>query len=217
MIDDPPELTSPSNDCLLSEILGDKSVRPVERPIGVTSRSYRCNTTKRTYQNLLKLKAALDLLGDLPDPNETIHMVVAGNFRTWDLVPAMLSLKKPLPIIELYLATLSYNRDTLNELIDLIDESRIGLVTLITSVYDRANDPDRFNFARDELTSRGHRILAMRNHCKLILASFSDGTFYVSESSANLRSHSTTEQIALTNDTGLYAFHRQWMEEAFGE
>jgi len=129
----------------------------------------------------------------------------------------MLSLKKPLPIIELYLATLSYNRDTLNELIDLIDESRIGLVTLITSVYDRANDPDRFNFARDELTSRGHRILAMRNHCKLILASFSDGTFYVSESSANLRSHSTTEQIALTNDTGLYAFHRQWMEEAFGE
>lgn len=214
MIDDPLELATAHDSHLLAEILGDEAVRPVEKPIGVVSRSYRRTAAGRIYQNLLKVKAAAALVDRLPAQGETIHMVVAGDFRTWDLVPAMLSLKRPVPIVELYLATLSYNRDNLNELIDLVDEGRVGAVTLITSVYDRANDPDRFNHAKAELFARGQRLLAMRNHCKLILAAFEDGTRYVTESSANLRSHSTTEQIALTQDAGLYAFHRGWMEEA---
>jgi hypothetical protein len=214
MIDDPLELATASDGLLLAEILGDETVHPVEKPIGVTSRSYRRATARRTFQNLLKVKAAEALVDRLPGPGETIHMVVAGDFRTWDLVPAMLSLKRPAPIAELYLATLSYNRDNLNSLVDLLDDGKIGAATLITSVYDRANDPERFNHAKAELSARGQRLLAMRNHCKLILAAFDDGTRYVSESSANLRSHSTTEQIALTQDAGLYAFHRDWMEEA---
>ena len=207
---DPLEMT---DGLLLADILGDGNVRPAEKPIGVSARSFRRTAAKRTFQNLLKLKAAQAQIGRLPDPGETIHMVVAGDFRTWDLVPAMLSLKN-LPIAELYLATLSYNRDNLNELIDLVDASQVGAVTMITSVFDRANDPDRFNHAKAEFDARGQRLLAMRNHCKLILARFADGTPYVSESSANLRSHSTTEQIALTQDAGLFAFHQAWMEEA---
>jgi hypothetical protein len=126
----------------------------------------------------------------------------------------MLSLKRPATIAELYLATLSYSRDNLNALVELLDQGQIAAATLITSVYDRANDPDRFAHAQAELTGRGQRLLAMRNHCKIILAAFTDGSSYASESSANLRSHSTTEQIALTQDAGLYAFHRAWMEEA---
>jgi hypothetical protein len=213
MIDDPLELATGRDGLLLAEICGDETVRTVEKPIGVTARAFRRVAARRTLQNLLKVKAAVALVDRLPVPGETIHMVVAGDFRTWDLVPAMLAMRPPVPIAELFLATLSYNRDNLAELVDLLDDGRIQSVCLITSVFDRANDPDRFNYAREELTGRGHRLLAMRNHCKLILARFADGSSYVSESSANLRSHSTTEQIALTNDADLYDFHRAWMLE----
>ena len=55
--------------------------------------------------------------------------------------------------------------------------------------------------------------MAMQNHCKVITALFADGTGYTAEGSANLRSHSTTENVALTNDAGLFRFHEAWMEE----
>ncbi len=62
------------------------------------------------------------------------------------------------------------------------------------SVYDRANDPGRFQYAKEQLQRRGCRIMAMQNHCKVITALFADGTGYTAEGSANLRSHSTTRK-----------------------
>jgi hypothetical protein len=86
MTDDPLDLADASASLLLADILGDGSVRPVEKPIGVGARSYRRSAAARDFQNLLKLKAAQSLIHRLPAPGETIHMVVAGDFRTWDLV-----------------------------------------------------------------------------------------------------------------------------------
>ena len=85
---------------------------------------------------------------------------------------------------------------------------------MVISVFDKANDPGRFQYAKAELQRRGCRIVAIQNHCKVISALFADGTAYTCEGSANLRSHSTTENIGLTNDAGLFAFHAAWMEEA---
>ena len=52
----------------------------------------------------------------------------------------------------------------------------------------------------------------MRTHCKLILAKMADGTAYVVEASANLRSSKNIEQFVLTQDIGLYQFHRAWID-----
>ena len=200
---------------LVAEIvaLDDDAVRSVEKPIGVDSHSYRRRAAKRAYENLLFQRAAEKQIGRMPDEGETIHMVVSAAYRTVDLIPAWLALKAPEPIEQLYVATLSFNRECLDLILELFDAGKVRAFALVISVYDRANDPGRFQYAKEQLQRRGCRITAMQNHCKVITALFADGTGYTAEGSANLRSHSTTENVALTNDAGLFRFHEAWMEE----
>ena len=204
------------DDLLIAEICGrdDGTIRSVEKPIGVESRAYRRRAGKRVYENLLFQRAAEKQIGRMPDEGETIHMVVSAAYRTVDLIPAWLALKAPAPIEALYVATLSFNRECLDLILELFDQGKVKAFSLVISIYDKANEPARFEYAKTELQKRGCRIMAMQNHCKIIAARFADGTAYTAEGSANLRSHSTTENVALTRDTGLFAFHAAWMEEA---
>jgi|GEM_PF-5169257 len=63
-----------------------------------------------------------------------------------------------------------------------------------------------------ELPARGGWYCATRSHAKVIAARFTDGRCFVIESSANLRTCRNLEQFAITQDRGLFDFHRQWME-----
>ncbi len=186
----------------------------VERPIGVECFAYRRRAGKRVFENKLFQRAAEEQIGRMPDQGETIHMVVSAAYRTVDLVPAWLALKAPEPIQELYIATLSYNRECLDLLLELFDRKQIKAISFVISIYDKANEPARFAYAKEQLQKRGCRIMAMQNHCKVIAALFVDGMAFTAEGSANLRSHSTTENVSLTNDAGLFEFHKAWMEQA---
>ena len=53
---------------------------------------------------------------------------------------------------------------------------------------------------RHELTTRGPRVVAMLTHAKVVLIETTDGRDFVVESSANLRSCSSIEQITVTHD-----------------
>ena len=53
----------------------------------------------------------------------------------------------------------------------------------------------------------------MLTHAKVVLIETTDGRHFVVESSANLRSCSSIEQITVTHDGDLLAFHRQWIDE----
>ena len=77
--------------------------------------------------------------------------------------------------------------------------------------YFAASDAQTYLYARQELTSRGARIAATRNHSKIILLAIGSDR-YVVESSANLRSCNNVEQFTLTHSPALYDFHRAWIE-----
>ena len=91
----------------------------------------------------------------MPDEGETIHMVVGAAYRTVDLIPAWLALKAPEPIERLYVATLSFNRECLDLILELFDAGKVQNFALVISVYDRANDPGRFQYAKEQLQRRG--------------------------------------------------------------
>ena len=200
------------------DLMGDPTTATFEKHIGVKARTYRRRATNHAYKNALLLDRAAALIERPPAPGETIHLVVAGDFRTWDIIPSLLRFYAR-PAAALWIATLSWNRDTLTDLLRALDAGQIGHVSFITSSFEKAHDPERFTLARDELTKRGHRILAMRNHCKILALDFGADKAgpirVVTESSANLRGHSTTEQITITRDPGLYDFHAGWMDDAF--
>jgi hypothetical protein len=55
----------------------------------------------------------------------------------------------------------------------------------------------------------------MLQHAKVLCVALTDGRHYVVESSANLRSRASLEQIMLVADKGLYEFHSAWMDSLF--
>jgi hypothetical protein len=65
-------------------------------------------------------------------------------------------------------------------------------------------------------TSTGLRYLVTHRNRK-VLSVLTDGRALVVESSANLRSCSSIEQITMTHEAGLLTFHRKWIDELLSE
>ena len=143
----------------------------------------------------------------LPEPGEAFHLVTAKRYSLWNVVQAVLQLAEPATINYLGIATLGFSKQNLEELLADLDSSRIGRVDFLFSVYFKSNEKEICQRLAHELTTRGHRVVAMLTHAKVMLLELTDGRQLVVESSANLRSCSSVEQIMFANDTALFAFH----------
>ena len=140
-----------------------------------------------------------------------------GNFNSWDLIPAILTLAEPATIAELNIATLGFNSKGAAALIDLLDTGPVSRCTFLCAHYWKSVEGDTYDELAEALTTRGHRCLAMRCHAKIVLAELTDGRCLTIESSANLRSCRAIEQFTMTNDPPLLQFHRGWMKQVLDE
>lgn len=179
--------------------------------------TYRRTATRRETLRLLHVANAAKCVDHLPAPGESVHIVMRGNFHGWSLVPAILRLAAPAIVTWLGVCTLGFNHANAVELIHLLDSRQVSACWFICSNYFRSTSGDEFGFLHQALIARGHRVAALRSHAKLLLFEMSDGRQLAIESSANLRSCRNIEQMAITHDAGLVAFHRGWMGELLQE
>jgi hypothetical protein len=147
----------------------------------------------------------------LPAEGESLHGVISGKYALFELIPALIE-KTGQAMEELYLATLGFSKQNGADLCGLIDDGHVKSCTLIPSHYFKSTSESIYDAVVPELLKRGQRVFAIRNHAKLILAHMADGTSYVCESSANLRSCVNIETFVLTRCPQLYDFHRGWIE-----
>ena len=168
---------------------------------------------RRQFKNMLRVSNAAHHLAGIPADGEAWHVVMRGNYDSWDLVPAILDLASPATIAELNVCTLGFNQDGTQSLTTLIDDGKIAKVTFICSHYFKGVDGPLYDDLHTALTSRGHRCLAMRCHAKILLLELTDARCLTIESSANLRSCRGLEQFTLTHDRDLLFFHRRWQCE----
>jgi hypothetical protein len=154
---------------------------------------------------------ALTHLKVLPREGESLHGVICGKYAMWDLVPALIE-RTGRKIADLHIATLSYGKQNATELLSLIDDGQVKRCSLIVSYYFKAQNRPLYDTLVPPLRERGHRVLAMRNHAKLLLVKLVGGGSFVVEGSANLRSCKNVEQFVLTRCRRLYRFHREWLE-----
>ncbi len=129
------------------------------------------------------------------------------------IIPATLKLSEPATIDYAAVVTLSFSQANMLDLVAMLDAGQIEQLDFCYSCYFRSNEKENCQRLTHELTSRGHRVYAGLIHAKILLMQLSDGRSYVVESSANLRSCSSIEQIMLTHDRSLFEFHRQWIIE----
>jgi hypothetical protein len=172
-------------------------------------------TDKRVLLDARRLQNAIEHIGRLPEPGEAYHLATAKRYSLWHVVEAVLHLASPATIAYLGIATLGFSKDNLDALLTEIDAGRIGKVDFLFSVYFKSNEKESCERLAHELGTRGHRVVACLTHAKILLMELTDGRAFVVESSANLRSCSSIEQVMLTHDAALLDFHRTWTDSLF--
>lgn len=177
-----------------------------------TKHRHRTRGTRRTCKQLLHVANAAHAIDRLPDPDEAVHIVMAGNFNAWDIVPACIKLAG-VGIDSLAVATLGFNKRNADELLGLIDEAQVGSVAFLCSCYFRDANGREFTHLADGLEERGQQIAATRSHAKVMAMRFTDGRCVTTESSANLRSCRNLEQMTLHGSPDLHDFHANWIGE----
>jgi hypothetical protein len=180
--------------------------RPATPDQDVPTPAMRRAQTRRTIQ----LAEAAAVLPCLPGPGESLHCLMTGRY---DLMHLLVALQGKLGTIErLRIATLSYNARNLDELLALLDGGAVKSLTLLCSAFFRDHNKDLWQKTLARLRQRGHRAAAARSHAKVITLAMTDGRHFVLEGSANLRTNSNQEQLAVFADEQLHDWHAQWID-----
>jgi hypothetical protein len=179
--------------------------------------THRENSSALSLRDAQRQKKAARSIGRFPHRGEYLHMVVGQEFAGFDLIPAFLDLAGPRSTItKLYLTTLGFSRENLNQLARLIEAGRIpaAAVKIICGDFFRRADPGLWDIGKMLSRERGFGFRSYRNHTKLILALLGD-RHLVCESSANLRSCANIEAFTLTDSPRLFRFHERWITRCF--
>ena len=167
--------------------------------------------TRRLFVDYRANMEAYRHIDPLPAEGESLHGVISGKYALWELVPALI--EQAGNIEDLCIATLGFSKQNGADMIGLLDGGEVGRLTLIPSHYFKSTSGDIYDAVVPPLLERGQKVFAIRNHAKLILAKMQDGSCYVVESSANMRSCVNVETFVLTRDPDLYRFHVDWIED----
>ncbi len=188
----------------------DTALTHIDAP-PVANRRHIRQVARRRFTRLEQRGNAIEHIGTLPGPRESLHMALDGRFAAWHLGEAIIELLA-MPIAELWVCTLGFNRDNCNSLCTMLDARKVRSATLIVSDYFRSSDRTIFEDCRQELETRGQRIVITRSHAKLLLFDASPRQIVV-ETSANLRSSQNWEQATICDDAALLSFHRSWLRD----
>jgi hypothetical protein len=165
---------------------------------------------KAVRRRTAMLAEAADVLQVLPAEGESLHAVMTGRY---DLMHLLAVLIDRLGVIDqARIATLSYNARNLAEMIRLLGDGKVKTLTLLCSAFFRDHNKELWHATLAEFRGRSQRAAAARSHCKVICLQTAAGERWTMEGSANLRTNSNREQIALYRDAPLHDWHAAWIE-----
>jgi hypothetical protein len=175
---------------------------PKAQPVP-TITAHRHTPTRRRAEDHRHRGALAGVLDPLPAKGESVHLVLHGGVPLSAVIWTIIDQSPP---ADLVISTLGFNRDFVHQLIDRMRDGRITEATVVCSNYFSRADATEFEEARAVLTPWPCRLTDARTHGKVFVFGAFSG-----EGSANLRSCRSVENVAVTNDTTLAAFHRRWI------
>lgn len=185
--------------------------RTIERPITITARQHSRQRTILT-RAMLKQERLEELLPRKPTPGWSHHLVSNGHYDFWTWIPVLTRMIRTAD--EFYGATWTLNVPSLKGLFDLFDRGQIRQASLVLGLDLKRRKPDVYGFMATGMMERRQRFCCLPIHAKVtLLANHQSQDFLVVEGSANFTGNPQIEQYCVTNDRGLFDFHRQWIEE----
>ena len=192
--------------------LFDGDAEDVETQTRITPRVLK-HASKQRMLALAKRQHLHDVMPELPEPGYVYHVVSDGRWDYWTWIPRMLDWLGG-RADEVYISTWTMSRPNCVDLLRLIDEGRIGRVSMLTGLYFKRRESSVYAMLLTGLHKRGGRYVALPCHAKVaLLRNKERGAWLVVEGSANLTGNPRIEQFTLCNDREVYSFHREWMEQ----
>ena len=189
------------------------ATRPAGEALGLQAqRITRRPRTRRCVDMREQTGAARRLVCPLPRAGESIHALLSGEFILAAVIPAVL--EKLAQATALTVSTLGLNDTTIDLLVRELETGRLTKCDLVLSHYFQQADKEQCARAVHRMHQAGQAVAVCRCHAKVMLfAPARSAARYVIETSANLRSAVCLEQLTLSNDAELYAFHAGWLTQ----
>lgn len=205
---------------------GPDSNRPeLETPRGLSKPQlhYR-KQARRQFISGLKREALNELIPELPPPDTDLYVIGngAGAEVRHGINPLAFDFGSFLPVCvgylgtgcTAYISTWTMNRGHCKTMLEMLDDSRLSALTVITDQYFKRREAAIAAELINGLIDRGQRYLAFKNHVKCIAISAPDGRTCTITGSANLSAQPRCEQYVLTTAPEVYAFFRDAFFEA---
>ncbi len=157
----------------------------------------------------IMLKEASEVIAHLPAEGEALHCIT-GRFDALFLLTALLDKLGTAAAVRI--ATLSFNGRNLQELLRLLDDGQVSRISVLCSAFFKAHNHELYNEALEGFRERGQRIAAGRNHAKIITVELVAGGKVTAHGSANLRTNSNAEQVAIERSVTLHDFYSKYID-----
>ena len=163
---------------------------------------------RRGVKKFIRPENAKCILPFLPDPGDTTHAIVRGDFVLADIIPVILGKNIADKIA---ITTLGMSEKNAEMLAALHSKGQIQNLQIIVSHYFASVDATS-TFAKVCKILGKNTPIVTRNHAKVVVI-IQPPNFYTIAGSANLRSSDNIEQFAIWNDEEISKFHIAWMSE----
>lgn len=168
---------------------------------------------KHIRVNAMKRQIVTDILPELPEINESVHIVGNGTFDYFTFVPHLIDLLGH-HTEHFYGSTWTMNRQNVMDLLDLFDKGKIEHIHILTGLYFKRRESAVYAALYNGLQDRKQRYRSLKNHAKVMLFNHEDH-FLVLEGSANFTANPRIEQTTIINNRDLWEFHKSWMDDIF--
>jgi hypothetical protein len=198
-------------DFLIDDILHGDRADPLETERMPNPRAFRLRARHR-FARVAQRQSLREAIGELPQPGESVHCTTGGKFELFTWVPEIVAWLGS--VDSLYCSTWTCSKVNAAELFTLADSGKIGRIHFVSGLYFKRRENAVYAYLLDGLRQRGGTYRAFPNHSKvLLLSNEAQGHFLTVEGSGNFTANPQHEQETITNDRGLWDFHRQWFEE----
>lgn len=179
---------------------------------GTTARSQKVKT-KIKFENRLKREAVDEVIDELPEIGESLHIVSNGRFDYFMLIPRCIDLAAQPIVEEFYFSTWTMSHENVVQILNLFDRGVFKKIVAMTGEYFRSRETAVWHILETGMAERGQRLFANKNHSKITLLKMAGGEAITIEGSANFTANPRIEQFIVTNSPELLAFHKDWMDK----
>jgi hypothetical protein len=169
--------------------------------------------TKKLPYKKLKYSKAEKLAKELNFKElDRAFVIVNGSFIFGDFIEAFI-IENQINVLEMTISTLSYSKDNIDSLKNLINAEYIQQLNIIVSDYFFSHEKNKLiKYTYEQFENDNFQLTTAGTHCKICQFKTEGNKYIVIHGSVNLRSSGNIEQFVIEDNESLYTFNKEYQD-----